>query len=126
MYTVFCLCVGLQARRGHQTPFTDGCEPSCGCWEMNSGPLEEQAVLLMTQSSIHPTRKQFLKKKIELRIRTKFLLIFIELYIFLCFPPCLSLSLQSSSMVPMLPIYSGDLAFFYFPGLQFEASCFKL
>jgi hypothetical protein len=23
---------------------TDGCEPPCGCWELNSGPLEEQLV----------------------------------------------------------------------------------
>jgi hypothetical protein len=23
-------------------PITDGCEPPCGCWELNSGPLEEQ------------------------------------------------------------------------------------
>jgi hypothetical protein len=21
---------------------TDGCEPPCGCWDLNSGPLEEQ------------------------------------------------------------------------------------
>ncbi|KRY65434.1 hypothetical protein T4D_8955 [Trichinella pseudospiralis] len=21
----------------------DGCEPPCGCWELNSGPLEEQS-----------------------------------------------------------------------------------
>jgi hypothetical protein len=27
-------------------PITDGCEPPCGCWELNSGPLEEQSVLL--------------------------------------------------------------------------------
>jgi hypothetical protein len=20
----------------------DGCEPPCGCWDLNSGPLEEQ------------------------------------------------------------------------------------
>jgi hypothetical protein len=25
---------------------TDGCEPPYGCWELNSGPLEEQPVLL--------------------------------------------------------------------------------
>ena len=25
---------------------TDGCEPPCSCWELNSGPLEEQSVLL--------------------------------------------------------------------------------
>ena len=24
---------------------TDGCEPPCGFWELNLGPLEEQAVL---------------------------------------------------------------------------------
>jgi len=23
-------------------PMTDGCEPPCGCWELNSGPMEEQ------------------------------------------------------------------------------------
>ena len=27
-------------------PIIDGCEPPCGCWELNSGPLEEQSVLL--------------------------------------------------------------------------------
>jgi hypothetical protein len=27
-------------------PITDGCEPPCGCWVLNSGPLEEQSVLL--------------------------------------------------------------------------------
>jgi hypothetical protein len=32
-------------RRGYQTS-TDGCELSCGCWDLNSGPLEEQSVLL--------------------------------------------------------------------------------
>ena len=40
---------------------------------------------------------------------------FTELYIYLCSPSCLSPPLQPSSMVPMLPIYSGDLVFFYFP-----------
>ena len=34
---------------------TDGCEPPCGCWELNSGPLEEQAMLLTTEPSLqHP------------------------------------------------------------------------
>jgi hypothetical protein len=23
---------------------TDGCEPPCGCWDLNSGPLEEHSV----------------------------------------------------------------------------------
>jgi hypothetical protein len=33
---------------------TDGCEPPCGCWELNSGPLEEQSVLLTAQPSLQP------------------------------------------------------------------------
>jgi hypothetical protein len=33
---------------------TDGCEPPCGCWELNSGPLEEQPVLLTTEPSLQP------------------------------------------------------------------------
>ena len=34
---------------------TDGCEPPCGCWELNSGPLEEQAMLLTTEPSLQPS-----------------------------------------------------------------------
>ena len=33
---------------------TDGCEPPCGCWELNSGPLEEQSVLLTPEPSFQP------------------------------------------------------------------------
>jgi hypothetical protein len=28
---------------------TDGCEPPCGCWDLNSGPLEEQSMLLTAE-----------------------------------------------------------------------------
>ena len=28
---------------------TDGCEPPCGCWELNPGPLLEQQVLITTE-----------------------------------------------------------------------------
>ena len=31
---------------------TDGCEPLCGCWGLNSGPLKEQPVLLTSESSL--------------------------------------------------------------------------
>ena len=31
---------------------TDSCEPPCGCWELNSGPLEEQSVPLTTEPSL--------------------------------------------------------------------------
>ena len=33
---------------------TDACESLCGCWELNSGPLEEQAVLLTAEPSLQP------------------------------------------------------------------------
>jgi hypothetical protein len=31
---------------------TDGYEPPCGCWDLNSGPSEEQTVLLTTEPSL--------------------------------------------------------------------------
>ena len=40
-------------------PITDGCEPPCGCWELNSGPLEEQAMLLTSEPSLQPPNKVF-------------------------------------------------------------------
>ena len=33
-------------------PITDGYKPPCGSWELNSGPLEEQSVLLTTEPSL--------------------------------------------------------------------------
>ena len=42
----YTVAVFRHTRRGHQTPFIDGCELPCGCWELNSGPVEEQSVLL--------------------------------------------------------------------------------
>jgi hypothetical protein len=33
---------------GYQTP--------CGCWELNSGPLDEQPLLLTTEPSLQGTR----------------------------------------------------------------------
>jgi hypothetical protein len=41
-------------RRGTLDPITDGCEPPCGCWELNSAPLEEQSVLLTSEPSLQP------------------------------------------------------------------------
>ena len=32
----------------------DGCEPLCGYWELNSGPLEVQPVLLTAKPSLQP------------------------------------------------------------------------
>ena len=35
-------------------PITDGCEPPCAFWELNSGLLEEQSVLLTAEQSLQP------------------------------------------------------------------------
>lgn len=36
-------------------PITDTCEPQCGCWESNSGPLKEQPLLLAAELSLSLT-----------------------------------------------------------------------
>ena len=33
---------------------TDGCEPPCGCWDLNSETSEEQSVLLTTEPPLQP------------------------------------------------------------------------
>jgi hypothetical protein len=43
----------------------DGCEPPCGCWDLNSGPLEEQSVLLTTEPSHQPRTEVFKTMKKE-------------------------------------------------------------
>jgi hypothetical protein len=35
-------------------PFKGGCEPPCGCWDLNTGPSEEQSVLLPTEPPHQP------------------------------------------------------------------------
>jgi hypothetical protein len=44
------VCMTDQKRASY--PITDGCEPPCACWELNSGPLEEQSELLTTEPSL--------------------------------------------------------------------------
>ena len=66
---LFILCIEYtiaffrHTRRGHQTPLTDGCEPPCDCWELNSGPLEEQSVLLTAEPSLQPGCSVFMQQK---------------------------------------------------------------
>jgi hypothetical protein len=55
----YILAVFRHQRRASD-PITDGCEPPCGCWDLNSGPLEEQLVLLTAEPSLQP-RLPFLK-----------------------------------------------------------------
>jgi hypothetical protein len=38
------LCSCLQTLQKRESDLvTDGCEPPCGCWDLNSGPSEEQS-----------------------------------------------------------------------------------
>ena len=54
-----CRC--LQTLQKMASDFvTDCCEPQCGCWDLNSGPLEEQSVLLTAEPSHQPPRTLFL------------------------------------------------------------------
>jgi hypothetical protein len=47
------LCFHAYQKRKSDS-ITNGCEPPCGCWELNSGPLEEQSVLLTAEPSLQP------------------------------------------------------------------------
>jgi hypothetical protein len=48
----YTVAVFTHSRRERQISFTDGCEPPCGCWDLNSGPSEEQSVLLTAEPSL--------------------------------------------------------------------------
>ena len=53
MFGSMC-AVPIEAREGVRSPrtgVTGGCELPCGCWELNSGPLEEEHVLLNNQAT---------------------------------------------------------------------------
>jgi hypothetical protein len=36
--------LSLHTQKRESDPIIDSCEPPCGCWELDSGPLEEQSV----------------------------------------------------------------------------------
>ena len=54
-------------------PITDRCEPPCGCWELNSGPLEEQAMLLTSEPSLQPSQPILFKTDCFLILKWYFL-----------------------------------------------------
>jgi hypothetical protein len=57
----YTVAVFRHTRRGHQF-ITDAWESPCGCWELNSGPLEEQSVLLTAEPSLQPRKHSFTHK----------------------------------------------------------------
>jgi hypothetical protein len=50
---VRCSCLQTHQKRASDL-ITDGCEPPCGCWDLNLGPLEEQSVLLTPEPYLQP------------------------------------------------------------------------
>jgi hypothetical protein len=50
---VHCCCLQTHQKRASDL-ITDGCGLPCGCWDLNSGPLEEQSVLLPAEPSLQP------------------------------------------------------------------------
>ena len=53
VYSVLPACMSTRLKRAPDL-ITDGCEPPRGCWELNSGPPEEQSVLLTPEPSLLP------------------------------------------------------------------------
>jgi hypothetical protein len=51
--SVHCSCL-----QTHQKTVSDlitgGCEPPCGCWDLNSGPSEDKSVFLPAEPSLQP------------------------------------------------------------------------
>jgi hypothetical protein len=51
-------------------PITDGCEPPCVCWELNSGPLGKQTVPLTAKPSFQHHKKKNSKTSLDRFIHT--------------------------------------------------------
>ena len=48
--------------RSPETGVNNGCEPSCGCWELNPGPRQEQFIFLAAELSLKSPIEMNLKK----------------------------------------------------------------
>jgi hypothetical protein len=46
------------------TGVADRCELPCGCWELNSGPLEEQPVLFTAEPFLQPLKLIYFLKSL--------------------------------------------------------------
>ena len=49
-----CSACAPACRKRASDLVVDGHEPACRCWELNSGPLKGQSVLLTTEPSLQP------------------------------------------------------------------------
>jgi hypothetical protein len=53
----YTVAVFRHTRRGQSDLIMDGRELPCGCWDLNSGPSEEQSMLLTTEPSLQTYHK---------------------------------------------------------------------
>ena len=51
IYSVLPACMPAGQKKAPDL-IIDGCEPLCDCWDLSSGPLEEQPVLLTSEPSL--------------------------------------------------------------------------
>jgi len=54
LFVLFVCLFVFEGVRFPRNEIADSFEPTCGFWELNSGPLEEQPVLLTTEPSLQP------------------------------------------------------------------------
>ena len=54
IYLLYIKYTGQTDQKRASDLITDGWEPPCGCWDLNSGPLEEQSMLLTAEPSLQP------------------------------------------------------------------------
>ena len=66
VYSILLACIPSGQKKAPDL-ITDGCEPPCGCFELNSGYLEEQPVLLTTEPTLATTIFFFLLVCFETR-----------------------------------------------------------
>jgi hypothetical protein len=59
-------CIPVCKKRASELTI-DNCKLPCGCWELNSGPLEEQLVFFTAEPSLQPTICYFYWQKSKLR-----------------------------------------------------------
>jgi hypothetical protein len=54
IYLLYVSTLLLSSDTPEKGIITDGCEPPCGCWDLNSGSPEELSVLLPTEPFLQP------------------------------------------------------------------------
>jgi hypothetical protein len=68
IFNYFMYTAAMHQKRASD-PIKDGCKPPCGCWELNSGPLEDQSVILTAEPFFPAPPILFLSKAFQVIMR---------------------------------------------------------